>query len=294
MEFYANLHSHCTHSDGKYTPEEIVKVAKEEGYKAFAITDHDTATSWPHLKAACEKEGLDYIFGVEFTANSPLLKSGYFHMVAFNFDPEYPEMKDYLQKLSINETAQTKYCFDRGVAEGKLLGITWDEVLDYNKDITWLCNEHLFRAMKAKGLVTDLDYGEFFRSFFGPRRYEFQVPYEFLQVDELIDLVHRAGGIILVAHPKNQLHLIDNLLEMGLDGLEVWHADLTEEERALAFKIGTEKKLFMSGGSDHSGLCGGMYDTYEDPTTSPHYIEPMSCGVPYEYFVELKNGKVNR
>ena len=35
MEFYANLHSHCTHSDGKYTPEEIVKIAKDEGYKAF-------------------------------------------------------------------------------------------------------------------------------------------------------------------------------------------------------------------------------------------------------------------
>ena len=294
MEFYANLHSHCTHSDGKYTPEEIVRIAKEEGYKAFAITDHDTATAWPHLKAACEKEGLDYIYGVEFTANSPLLSSGYFHMVAFNFDPEYPEMKDYLEKLSVNETFQTKHCFDRGVAEGKLTGITWEEVLEYNGDITWLCNEHLFRAMKAKGLVTDKDYGAFFKAFFGPRRYEVELPYGFLQVDELIDLVHRAGGIILVAHPSGQFHLIDQLLDMGLDGLEVWHADLTEEERALAFKIGAEKKLFMSGGSDHSGLCGGMYDTYEDPTTSPHYIEPMSCGVPYEYFIELKNGKVSR
>ena len=169
MEFYANLHSHCTHSDGKYTPEEIVKIAKDEGYKAFAITDHDTATAWPHLKAACEKEGLDYLYGVEFTANSPLLSSGYFHMVAFNFDPEYPEMKDYLEKLSVNETFQTKHCFDRGVAEGKLLGITWEEVLEFNGDITWLCNEHLFRAMKAKGLVTDKDYGWFFGSFFGPR-----------------------------------------------------------------------------------------------------------------------------
>ncbi len=294
MEFYANLHSHCTHSDGKYTPEEIVKIAKDEGYKAFAITDHDTATAWPHLKAACEKEGLDYIYGVEFTANSPLLSGGYFHMVAFNFDPEYPEMKDYLEKLSVNETFQTKHCFDRGVAEGKLLGITWEEVLEYNGDITWLCNEHLFRAMKAKGLVTDKDYNQFFDSFFGPRRYEVQVPYEFLQVEELIDLVHRAGGIILVAHPSGQMHLIDQLLEMGLDGLEVWHADLTEEEREKAFKIGIEKNLFMSGGSDHSGLCGGMYDTYEDPKTCPHYIEPMSCGVPYEYFTELKNSKINR
>ena len=45
--------------------------------------------------------------------------------------------------------------------------------------------------MKAKGLVTDKDYGWFFSSFFGPRRYEVQVPYEFLQVDELIDFIKK-------------------------------------------------------------------------------------------------------
>ena len=84
-----------------------------------------------------------------------------------------------------------------------------------------------------------------------------------------------------------------NLTE-GIEGIEVLHPDLSAEERERAIRIALEKDLFVSGGSDHSGLCGGMYDTYEDPTVSEHYIEPMSCGVPYEYFVELKNGKVNR
>lgn len=80
MKLYANLHTHSTHSDGKYSPEEMVKVAKAEGYKALAITDHDTATAYPFLKAECEKEGLDCIFGVEFTANSDLISAGYFHI----------------------------------------------------------------------------------------------------------------------------------------------------------------------------------------------------------------------
>ena len=243
MKLYANLHTHSTHSDGKYSPEEMVKVAKAEGYKALAITDHDTATAYPFLKAECEKEGLDCIFGVEFTANSDLISAGYFHMVAFDFDPEYPEMKEYLRKLSINETEQTKYCFDKGKREGGrceisweggLDNITWEEVLEYNGAISWLCNEHLFRAMKAKGIVTDLDYEPFFKAYFGPRRYEFQVPYEFLDVKDLIKLVHDAGGIILIAHPHRQLHLIDRLVEWGIDGLEVWHPDLSEEEKVEA------------------------------------------------------------
>ena len=39
MEIYANLHLHSTHSDGKYTPEELVLLAKGEGYGAIAVTD---------------------------------------------------------------------------------------------------------------------------------------------------------------------------------------------------------------------------------------------------------------
>ena len=294
MKFYANLHTHSTHSDGKYSPEELVKVAKDEGYKALAITDHDTATAFPYLKEECDREGLDCIFGVEFTANSPLLSSGYFHMVAFDFDPEYPEMKEYLRKLSINETEQTKYCFDRAQREGNLLDITWDEVLEYNKGITWLCNDHLFSAMKAKGLVTDLDYEPFFDAYFGPRRYEFKVPYEFLDVKDLIKLVHDAGGIILVAHPHIQLHLIDELIEMGVDGLEVWHPDLTEEEKVEAYRIALAKELFVSGGSDHSGLCGGMYDSFENPEETQYFLEPLSVGNTELHFKELKERRINK
>ena len=287
MKLYANLHTHSTHSDGKYSPEEMVKVAKAEGYKALAITDHDTATAYPFLKAECDKEGLDCIFGVEFTANSDLISAGYFHMVAFDFDPEYPEMKEYLRKLSINETEQTKYCFDKGKIEGGrceisweggLDNITWEEVLEYNGAISWLCNEHLFRAMKAKGIVTDLDYEPFFKAYFGTRRYEFQVPYEFLDVKDLIKLVHDAGGIILIAHPHRQLHLIDQLVEWGIDGLEVWHPDLLEEEKVEAYKIGLEKELFISGGSDHTGYLGNEPFLRGDyPGTRP--------GIPYDSYV---------
>ena len=39
MEMYANLHSHSTHSDGVYSPAEMARVAKEEGFSAIAISD---------------------------------------------------------------------------------------------------------------------------------------------------------------------------------------------------------------------------------------------------------------
>ena len=44
---YANLHLHSTHSDGVYSPGELVRIAKAEGYRALAITDHDTVSAYP-------------------------------------------------------------------------------------------------------------------------------------------------------------------------------------------------------------------------------------------------------
>lgn len=50
MHPYANLHLHSTHSDGVYSPTELVTISKNEGYKALAITDHDTVSAYPELK----------------------------------------------------------------------------------------------------------------------------------------------------------------------------------------------------------------------------------------------------
>ena len=299
MKFYANLHKHSTHSDGKYTPAELARIAADEGYRAAALTDHDTATGYPEFKAECDKLGLECIFGVEFTGRSATLKRAdgkneNFHLTAYHFDPEYPPMKEYLAQMGMREKDQTRVLFERGLEEGLISGITWQEVLDYNKGVAWLCNEHVFRAMKAKGLVTDLDYFNFFHTVYGPRRHQVPPLYPFKSAEEVIKLVHDAGGIIFVAHPHNQLHHIDALMEMGIEGLEVWHPDLTEDEKQEAYKIGLEKGIFISGGSDHSGLCGGEYSGFEDPKTSSFYLEPCSVGTTKEYFDEIKNAKLCR
>jgi len=299
MEFYANLHNHSTHSDGKFTPAELARQAAAEGYGAAALTDHDTATGYTEFKAECDRLGLECIFGVEFTAPCPALKRAdgtdeNFHLTAYHFDPAYPPMADYLQQMAARETDQTRILFERGLREGLLQDITWDEVLGYNKGIAWLCNEHVFRAMKHKGQVTDLDYYDFFLTVYGDRRHEVPPSHPFKNAEEIIRLVHDAGGIILVAHPHSQLQHIDALVEMGIDGLEAWHPDLTEAEKAEAERIGLKKGLYISGGSDHSGLCGGMYSGFADPKSCPFWLESRSVGTTKAYFDEIRTRKQNR
>ena len=299
MNFYANMHTHSTHSDGKYTPAELAQHMAAEGYKAGALTDHDTATGYKEFKAECDRLGLECIFGVEFTAPCSSLKRAdgsdeNFHLTAYHFDPEYPPMQVYLEQMGLRETDQTRIIFEDGLEKGLISGITWDEVLEYNKDIIWLCNEHVFRAMKHKGLVTDRDYYDFFTRAYKYQRGMVPPSYPFKTAEELIKLVHDAGGVIFVAHPHEQLQHIDALVEMGIDGMEVWHPDLTEAEKMEAYRIALEKKLYISGGSDHSGQCGGMYSSFDDPKTSPFWLEKCSVGTKQAYFEEIKNRGKNR
>lgn len=113
----------------------------------------------------------------------------------------------------------------------------------------------------------------------------------------MVKLIKEAGGLPILAHPHNQLDDVDYFLNVGIEGIEVWHPDLTEEEKQRAYKIALEKNIFISGGCDHSGLCGGLYSSYEteeELKKSHHYIEPLSVGTTEEYFKEIKERKIMR
>ena len=63
-----DLHVHSTASDGSYAPAEVVRLAKEAGLKAVALTDHDTIDGLDEALAAGQALGLEVIPGVEISA----------------------------------------------------------------------------------------------------------------------------------------------------------------------------------------------------------------------------------
>lgn len=292
---YANLHLHSTHSDGKYTPEQLVLLAKEEGYGAIAVTDHDTVTANEEIAFYAKKHGLESIFGCEFSVEADKAAGlPDFHFVAYDFDPTYPPMAEYLRGMAFRETNQTRIVFGWAVEKGDIQGITWEEVLEYNKGIAWLCNDHVYNAMLAKGLVRPEDYADWFDKNFRSQRGLVPPDYPFLSAKEIIDLVHAAGGIILVAHPYKRLKYMNRLIELGIDGLEVYHFSVSPEEQKEALRIAYEKNLFIAGGTDHEGALGGMYESYENPEECPYYMEPRSFGTMEEHFRELKERKIGK
>lgn len=290
MKLFATLHSHTTYSDGHYTPTELVRLAKDEGYGAVAITDHDTVGAWDEMKRECERVGMEYLFAAEFTA--PLKAIGEeFHIVGFNFDRDYAPMREYFHQRAVSETYQTRAHLEKALELGVVEGVSWEEVISYNKGVRWICNEHVFRVMKSKGMATEADYWKF-REAFMPLRRLVEPTYDFLGPNEIIKLIHDAGGIAVIAHPHAQLQYMDMLMDMGIDGVEVWHQMLTRAEKLEALALAERHGLYVSGGSDHQGILGGQYDRHPNPKATYYYAPECSLGTTKEFFDEIKRGRM--
>jgi hypothetical protein len=77
---------------------------------------------------------------------------------------------------------------------------------------------------------------------------------------EAIDLIRRAGGVAVIAHPfaSHRGHILktsdfSELVSAGLNGIEVDHRDQNPEERAMLRKIAHELDLVITGSSDYHG-----------------------------------------
>lgn len=86
---------------------------------------------------------------------------------------------------------------------------------------------------------------------------------------QIIDAIHKAGGIAVLAHPAcywaiSLKHFVKSLIDLGLDGLEVYypyrrHRGIIKFHKASAVKrIAQCYGLIMTGGSDSHGEIEGI------------------------------------
>ena len=95
---FASCHNHSSFSDGDYSPELLVRMAKNMGHGGFILTDHDTVQGYPFVKAEAEKQGIKTMIGVELSTYHKM-KDGRergIHLLGFGFDPEHPALRDFI------------------------------------------------------------------------------------------------------------------------------------------------------------------------------------------------------
>lgn len=256
---YANLHFHSTYSDGGFTPKQLALIGKSIGYQALVLTDHETDGGVAEFQRACDMEGLESLFGVEFygfyDGHCP-------HIVALDFDRDDPGIRAFIRERCELRNEFTRKCVERGIRLGFIQDFTWNDVLDYCNDGSWICIDQVVGAMKRKRVMSPEDSDTQLRQnvFKGEEALSFEAPHP--SVERTIRTIRKAGGIAVLAHPNNKTHYVPELMEYGLNGIEISHPDITPETEKLAIEAAKAYGLYRSGGTDHTGAmscCGGRH-----------------------------------
>lgn len=242
-----DLHLHSTASDGMLRPAAVAQLAKDRGLTTIALTDHDTTAGLREAIETGQAVGIEVIGGLEINSETGL---GHMDFLAYGFDIEQVALQD--QLLTIRDArvgrarGMVKKLADLGAP------VAWEQVLFFAGEAQSIARPHVARALVEAGHVASIK--EAFDNYLhdsGPA-YAHRLK---LNPQEAIDVIHQAGGIIVLAHPGHArtTHLIPLLAELGLDGVEVYYFDHSDEQQAELLALADRYGLIVTGGSDFHG-----------------------------------------
>ncbi|HIG28049.1 MAG TPA: PHP domain-containing protein [Verrucomicrobiales bacterium] len=246
----ADLHMHSRYSDGTFTPAESAALAHKVGLSALSLTDHDTVEGCDEMEKKCLKYGIEFIPGVELTAQ---IETNEVHILGYLMNIQYAE---FLELVSQCQEARKKRIYEM-VERLNDCGVDiTPELVFENASCKSPGRPHVARTLVQAGICRNFD--EAFEKYLKKNRPAW-MPKKKISAQSAIDMIHSAGGVAVLAHPVlyKKDKLIPKLAEMGLDGLECHHS---KQKNSLAEKyqtIAKELKLLPTGGSDCHGNSKG-------------------------------------
>jgi predicted metal-dependent phosphoesterase TrpH len=247
---FVDLHTHSTASDGSRAPADVAKAAKSAGLSAFALTDHDTVAGLTEARQSASEIGIRLIAGVELSAVEGDHET---HLLGLHLT-ELVELERRLSGLREMRMNRATRIVERLNALG--IAVTLDAVLREAAGGA-VGRPHIARALVAGGWAVDLR--EAFERYLGNGKVAF-VAKDKLSLADAIALIHRAGGLAVLAHPGGlgTRERVAGLVAVGLDGLEVLHPGHSNEDSQRLDALATEFDLVRSGGSDWHGALDGV------------------------------------
>lgn len=256
-----DLHLHTTHSDGNYTPVDLVSLAVRSGLSAIAITDHDTISGVGPAQEAAGEQELIVIPGVEISCehherelhllayfvdvNDPTLPA-FLRVIQEDRESRFLEMLERLQALEVDlvcERDGSRWQFRSGngiVTERKVNGEvslgrrTLAELLVQHRQVSTI--REAFHRYLADGGRAD-------------------VPKTRVPVERAIEVAHHAGGVTSWAHPPDRATIVDirELSELGLDAVEVSYPHFRPKRERELREWCQSLDMAVTGGSDCHG-----------------------------------------
>ena len=246
-----DFHVHSTASDGTCSPAELAEKAR--GFAAIALTDHDNCDGireWPGVP------------GIELSIE-PGEGFDKFHLLGLGIDSENAELKAFLRRVLDGRNGRNA----RILENFRRLGIEMENIFTYAHGEV-LARPHFARWLLEHGLVVSIK--EAFEKYLLPDSPAETRCYEerwHPSQEEAFRVVHGAGGICVMAHPKYWRRDwkttgpdyvaaergLAALKEKGLDGVEALYQANSVEENIEFTRIVTRLGYLTTAGSDFHG-----------------------------------------
>lgn len=272
-----DLHTHTYASDGTYSPAALVTLAKEHGIEAIAVTDHDTIEGLPEAMEAGERLGVEVVPGMELSVE---YGPGSMHILGLLINLEDKGLNDTLAKLQESRASRNPQIIEKLNELG--MPITMEEVEKISGG-GQLGRPHIAAALVKNGYVNNTQeaFDKYLKkgasAYFERRR---------LSREEAADLIHGAGGLLILAHPgtlgvngSKFYNLLSELKDAGFDGIEVFYNNHSHAEEDRLMKIADKLEFIISGGTDFHG---------ENKPSIKLGVGYGNMAIPYEVLQEMK------
>ena len=268
----ADLHCHTRLSNGSLGIEDLISLAKKRNISSIAITDLDCLAGTVRGKIIGERAGVKVIPGVELSATDKT-NNQEIHLICYL--PDFPDRLEGLCSRNSQLRKRSSHFMMLKVAQR--YPITPEFIVKCASGSTNVYKVHIMQALIENGF-TDKIYSDLYDELFNPEN-ENSINHspQYEDVFDVLKAIHDAGGIAVLTHPfrsKNP-ELLDKLVEAGLDGIEVYTPNMSQEQKAELIKYAKAHKLLTTGGTNFKGLY------------NKHILSVGDCDLPDECVNEL-------
>ena len=239
----ADLHVHSTCSDGRKSPADIVRLAKDAGLFAVALSDHDTIAGLDEAAEEAARVGIRFIPGIEVSTQTDGLD---IHLLVY-----WPRATEAFAQMLADADAQRKTRALKIVENLAAAGFPVNADMLISQGLK-PNRPNIARILVAQGAAPSV--GWCFDNLFGEGR-PYYIPRIEVPTATAIQTAREAGGVPFLAHPavSHAEHLIGAFAEAGLVGVEVYHSEQTMQDSQRILQSATRFGLAISGGTDWHG-----------------------------------------
>jgi len=263
-----DLHIHTTASDGTFTPTEVVRLAKETGLRAMAVTDHDTVEAHAKAARAAAEAGIEFVPGIEISTKYGVAV----HVLGYYIHGDRPGMRSLLDWIVEDRDRRNRKMCALMAADG--LPVSYDAMKARFGEV--IGRPNFGEVLVELGLAKDVS-DAFAR--FVEKGQRYFVARTILPIEKAVEAIVEAGGVPVLAHPfqykKNDdelRELIEHCMDHGLLGMECRYSGYGPDKVAYLEALAEEYGLIKTGGSDFHGqnkpriqLGTGIDDNLEVP-----------------------------